>query len=353
MIDYKKYHGITYEVDLAQRPSRRWLPTVGQLREEIAQTMSEVFYEAENFVNDYLSKLSPLYRNVIRLLISGGMPVVGTLYRIFGEEYVRELESIAKHVDISFSKLLLSNLSYDLAQYSKFHYACSSFSYNLKGAPVLARNLDWAWPETLGHHTIIVRFRKRQHEYYAVTFPGFVGVLSAMSPGKWAITVNMAPQVISPKVVKLPALMLTRRACDSSRSYNSLVKNILRMDTQTSFFVHIIGTRKTEHCVIEKEPGYNNIRKGELPLLQTNHFTEDEDRNPSAGFEGDIIYKDSYPRFRSLKRRLRKIPKSLKNTLKYISAKPVNNKRTMQSMVLYPKTGRLHLKIRPIRYISE
>jgi hypothetical protein len=348
MIDYNKYFGVIYDVDLTISPQKRWSLIAEELHDEIVETVTEVMTEAEGFADDYLRYFSPFYQNIIRVLISGGIPVIGTLYRMFGEEYVREIESVAKLVDISFSKLLLCNLSYDISQYSKYHYACSSFSFNLRGAPLLARTMDWVWPDTLGHHTIVVRFHKKKHQYYAITFPGFVGVLSVISPKKWAMTVNMAPQVISPKVIKWPALMLTRAACDNSKSYSSLVINIAKRDTQTSFFVHIIGIKKDEHCIIEKEPGYYRIRRNKLPLIQTNHFVDDEDRNPSEGLESDIIYYDSFPRYKSLNRRLKKLPDSLKDTMKHLSGMPVTNERTMQSMVFYPKSGRWLLKVRPI-----
>src|ERR1700675_437794 len=45
----------------------------------------------------------------------------------------------------------------------------------------------------LGRHVEVARMAGPAGEYYSVTWPGFVGVLTAMAPGRFAATINQAP----------------------------------------------------------------------------------------------------------------------------------------------------------------
>ena len=121
--------------------------------------------------------------------------IVDMIAASFGEEYVAEIRSIAKHSDQPLSHVVLGNLMYDGCQLRGVYGAvgCSSYSCNIDGMPTLVRNMDWVWPRSTGRHSRLIRFHRGRDAYTSVSVVGCVGVVSAFCPGRWAVTINQAP----------------------------------------------------------------------------------------------------------------------------------------------------------------
>ena len=58
--------------------------------------------------------------------------------------------------------------------------------------PWLARTLDWPFPG-LGRHLEVARMRGPAGDFDNVTWPGYVGALTASAPGRFAASINQAP----------------------------------------------------------------------------------------------------------------------------------------------------------------
>ncbi len=56
----------------------------------------------------------------------------------------------------------------------------------------MLRVLDWPM-HGLGRHVVVARERTKMGPFYNVTWPGAVGVLTAMAPGRFAAAINQAP----------------------------------------------------------------------------------------------------------------------------------------------------------------
>ena len=96
--------------------------------------------------------------------------------------YVDEIETIAAELD--FSGVWFLNASYQ--------WGCTTCARDVGGHPWLLRMLDWPFPG-LGRHVEMARMAGVAGEYVSVTWPGFVGVLTAMAPGRFAAAINQAP----------------------------------------------------------------------------------------------------------------------------------------------------------------
>ena len=96
--------------------------------------------------------------------------------------YVREVETIAETLD--FPGLWFLNSSYQ--------WGCTAVARDEDGAPWLARTLDWPFPG-LGRRIELARTRGTAGEFFNLTWPGFVGVLTASAPGRFAAAINQAP----------------------------------------------------------------------------------------------------------------------------------------------------------------
>lgn len=96
--------------------------------------------------------------------------------------YVSEVDAIASELD--FSGVWLLNASYQ--------WACTVLAGEQNGTPWLLRTLDWPF-RGLGRHTAVARMQGERGEFFSVTWPGYVGALTAMAPLRFAAAVNQAP----------------------------------------------------------------------------------------------------------------------------------------------------------------
>ncbi len=96
--------------------------------------------------------------------------------------YVKEIADIAAALD--FSGVWLLNASYQ--------WACTALAAEQAGAPWLLRTLDWPFLG-LGRHVEVAHMRDDCGDFYNVTWPGYVGALTAMAPFRFAACVNQAP----------------------------------------------------------------------------------------------------------------------------------------------------------------
>jgi len=73
-----------------------------------------------------------------------------------------------------------------------YQWGCTARACEQTGAPWLVRTLDWPFPG-LGRRVEIAWMRGAAGEFYNVTWPGYVGVLTACAPGRFAASINQAP----------------------------------------------------------------------------------------------------------------------------------------------------------------
>ncbi len=96
--------------------------------------------------------------------------------------YVAEIAEIAAALE--FSGVWLLNASYQ--------WGCTSLACEHNGVPWLVRTLDWPF-KGLGRNTELTQMRGERGDFFSVTWPGYVGVLTAMAPQRFAAALNQAP----------------------------------------------------------------------------------------------------------------------------------------------------------------
>ena len=99
-----------------------------------------------------------------------------------GSPYIADIEAIATALE--FPGIWLLNGSYQ--------WGCTALARAEDSVPWLARTLDWPFPG-LGRHAEVAHQRGPAGDYYSVTWPGYVGVLTGLAPGRFAIAINQAP----------------------------------------------------------------------------------------------------------------------------------------------------------------
>lgn len=96
--------------------------------------------------------------------------------------YLPEIARLAEILDVAGVWLL--NASYQ--------WACTSLAREEDGVPWLVRTLDWPF-SGLGRHAAVARMRGSGGDFYSITWPGYVGALTAMAPFRYAACINQAP----------------------------------------------------------------------------------------------------------------------------------------------------------------
>jgi hypothetical protein len=117
-------------------------------------------------------------------------------------------------------------------------------------------------------------------EFYNVTWPGFVGVLTAMAPGRFGASINQAPmrrrtQARALRLVDLasnalhtlrheraiPPDQLLRQTFERARDYDEAKRMLESTRVARPVIYTLTGCRPGEHCVIERtEDGFTTCQ---------------------------------------------------------------------------------------------
>jgi hypothetical protein len=173
---------------------------------------------------------------------------------------VSEISTIA--ADLGFPGVWFLNGSYQ--------WGCTSRASEEGGVPWLVRTLDWPFPG-LGRHADVARMRGPAGEFFSITWPGYVGVLTGMAPGRFAIAINQAPLW---RRTRHPRLRLYDIAANASNTWrhvrhippDQLLRTVFeecgtfaeaqrRLETTPiarPVIYTLAGTHAGERCVIER-----------------------------------------------------------------------------------------------------
>ncbi len=182
-----------------------------------------------------------------------------------GSPYVAEIARIAEILDCSGVWLL--NASYQ--------WACTALARDEHGVPWLIRTLDWPF-RGLGRHVEVARMRGASGEFFSITWPGYVGVLTAMAPARFAACLNQAPlrrrfrhgwlrpcDVAVNAVAswadggRMPPDQVLRLAFESCGDYAAARRMLESMPVARPAIFTLVGCAAGERCVIERtETGF-------------------------------------------------------------------------------------------------
>ena len=202
--------------------------------------------------------------------------------------YVAEIEAIA--AALAFPGVWLLNASYP--------WGCTSVAREEDGVPWLARTLDWPFPG-LGRHVEVARMAGPAGDFLNVTWPGYVGVLTAMAPGRFAAAMNQAPlwrrtrhpwlrvydlaanALRTWTIRHIPPDQLLRNAFETCGSFADAQKMLETAPIARPAIFVLAGCTPGERCVIER--------------TETSFATQHDDTcaandwlSPAAGWEGRV-----------------------------------------------------------------
>jgi hypothetical protein len=154
-----------------------------------------------------------------------------------------------------------------------YQWGCTSVARD-EDAPWLARTLDWPFPG-LGRHVELARMRGSAGSFVNVAWPGFVGSLTAMAPGRFAGSINQAPlwrrtqhpwlrpydlalNALSTRRLRfIPPDHLLRQVFETCGSFGEARQRLETTPVARPVIYTLVGCRRGERCVIERtEQGF-------------------------------------------------------------------------------------------------
>jgi hypothetical protein len=174
--------------------------------------------------------------------------------------YVDEVRAVA--TALGFPGIWFLNGSYQ--------WSCTALARDEGGTPWLARTLDWPFPG-LGRFVELAHMRGPAGEYVNVTWPGYVGVLTALAPGRFGASINQGPMrrrshrrwlrlydlaanglATLCHVRSIPPDQLLRQVFEEARTYDEARRMLESTPVARPVIYTLAGCRAEERCVIER-----------------------------------------------------------------------------------------------------
>jgi hypothetical protein len=187
--------------------------------------------------------------------------------------YLSELDGMARRTGLA--GIYAINISYE--------YGCTTLARRdgVGRAPTLRRTLDWPFLG-LGRAAVVARRSGAAGEFDDVTWPGAVGTLTAMAPGRFAAAINQAPlfrrtranmlrsvdylRNLSRTLLRergMPPLHLLRHAFETAADFPQALDLLTRVEIARPVLFTLVGCAAGEIAVIERRERGATVHLGE------------------------------------------------------------------------------------------
>lgn len=309
----------TIVVDLARPPAERWeglRPFVPAIRELVEM------YERDLAIARPFAEMIRFYRDQQ------------------SPEILAELGAVASMASVDALDVFLVNAYYDVFKHAM---ACTAFAIDGPDGPVHARNLDWhSENRALSRHTVRIDYRRGDDLLFSsASWPGFVGTLSGVAPGRFAVTLNAVLSDDPPGVATPVALQL--RSLLERADFDEAVAALERTSLTGDCLLLVSGVAAGQLRVIERSPGRAATRGPEHGVVAvTNDYRA---LAYAAGRDTGELASTSCGRFdRALARALAEQPRTPEACFDVLSDRDVRMGITVQQMVMSARTGMLALR---------
>jgi hypothetical protein len=191
------------------------------------------------------------------LLARLGDPIVKRWMRRTGSAYADEIEAVATALKRPGIWLL----------HGAYLFGCTALADATDAGPRLRRTLDWPFPG-LGRLVEVVRRQGNAGPYLNVTWPGFIGVLTAVAPGRFAASINQAPMrqrtplpwydyalnaMLALRSTALPPEHLLRQAFETCATFDEARRLLETTPVARPVLFTLVGCKPGERVVIERD----------------------------------------------------------------------------------------------------
>src|ERR1043166_7588985 len=150
-----------------------------------------------------------------------------------------------------------------------YQWGCTALACERAGAPWLVRTLDLPFAG-LGRHVEMARMRGPAGNFDNVTWPGYVGILTASAPGRFAACINQAPmrrRTQRPwlrsfdfalnarqtwRIRHIPPDHLLREVFETCKTFGEAKHRLETTPIARPAIYTLVGCHPGERCVIER-----------------------------------------------------------------------------------------------------
>lgn len=249
--------------------------------------------------------------------------------------YSQEIERVANKIKLP--GIYALNIS--------FEWGCTAgVSKNTENNGVeLLRVLDWPL-DGLGANCVVARHNTPVGEYYNVTWPGFVGVMNAMAPNRFAASINQAPMpkhglTLFGDWIKnrwiifnhqdLPPAHLLRQVFEECSTYLEAKKRLIESPICVPALFSLAGI--DEGCIIERKWGKAFVH--EAPSAIANQWI-------TVGLHGHVRGEKNTERQQDMQKIL---ASENYNSFDWVKP-PILNNKTRLAFMANAKTGQLKVQ---------
>jgi len=319
----------TYQISLDEPPERRWEPVIRDYRQRIKG------------IYDHLEAQQS---GLLSTLISGAISLGSNFNMVLHEA---EIQSIAKACDIPFGKLVILQIMYELCA------CCSSLVFTIGDKPVHVRTMDWALEE-LKDLTIMVEFTHHNKVIYkAVTWAGYVGVMTAVKPGVASVSLNyregkgeIMKNLRNLVAGRWPAGYLIRYVMENPFSCASLIEVLKTYQLVAPCYFIVAGT-EADQCadiVRDRDGGqlYRMKAKPDGKIIQTNIDLEAGD-----GASNILMSRERQAKAREVIMAIQEEDQDLGivDLFARFTVSPIVNEITIYMAIMSPQSGELACRI--------
>ncbi len=282
-------------------------------------------------------------------------PLADIVRMATGGRFHEQAQAVADRFGVSWRDVVLAAVSYDLTIAT---IGCSTLALASADGPILARNLDW-WPEdVLARTSVRIDYTSRcVTKYITAGWPGSLGVVTGMAPGRFAFAINA---VASPdERVSLrgyPVLLHLRRVLEDAKDFEAALESFVETRLAAPCLLTLVGVENHQRVVVERTPSRHALRRPpgpQAPLYATNDYHE---LCPTSGGLDPRLIGTSCSRFDALTMLLAQVDpsKSLDNDclLAILSHPAVIQVITAQHVIARPATGELRVWV-PTRLLAD
>jgi hypothetical protein len=212
-------------------------------------------------------------------LLRWGDAYAARCLRYAGNPYLHEIDEVGR---------LLGQPGAHALNFS-FEMGCTTACHARDGNPAmqLYRTLDW--PFRLGRYVVVARHTTPAGRYYNLTWPGYLGVLTGLAPGRFAAAINQSPMRYSFGSVSLgvpidwmvnrwrirnanalPPTHLLRQTFEQCSTYEAAKAMLTTTPLCIPVIYTLTGVTRDEGCIIERRERDAIVH--EAPVCATNHW---------------------------------------------------------------------------------
>ncbi|MFA5795252.1 MAG: C45 family peptidase, partial [Candidatus Brocadiia bacterium] len=197
-------------------------------------------------------------------------------------EYVQELETLAQASGIAPEKLLLLHTIIDEPRVPFCSAVIASGPATVDGGLIFGRNLDFASLGIAKDYSLITVFHPAgKKPFAAVTWPGFVGVISGINSDGLAVAMLLSMDGVT-NLSGMPSIMLFRKVLEEASDIDGAIK-IITAARRTAPTNLAVADAQNKSAVIEFTSTDVELRYPEKGLLYSTNWFRSAKLKQSSG----------------------------------------------------------------------